>query len=61
VEFGGSLSSEERRSGQQALSDGERASESENVEEINQTIDAVQRLANELTKVMMNLPDDEAT
>ena len=61
VEFGGSLSSEERKNGQQALSDGERASESENVEEITRTIDAVQRLANELTKVMMNLPDDQAS
>jgi molecular chaperone DnaK len=59
VEFGGSLSSEERKNGQQSLSDAERASESENVEEINRTIDAVQRLANELTKVMMNLPDDQ--
>jgi molecular chaperone DnaK len=61
VEFGGSLSSEERKNGQEALSDGERASESENVEEINRAIDNVQRLANELTKVMMNLPDDQAS
>jgi molecular chaperone DnaK len=59
VEFGGSLSAEERKDGQQALTQGEEATNSENVEEIQQAIDIVQRFANELTSVMMNLPGNE--
>jgi molecular chaperone DnaK len=59
VEFGGSLSAEERKDGQQALTQGEEATNSENVEEIRQAIDIVQRFANELTSVMMNLPGSE--
>ena len=59
VEFGGSLSAEERKDGQQALTQGEEAANSENVEEIQQAIDIVQRFANELTSVMMNLPGNE--
>src|SRR5215210_7132111 len=59
VEFGGSLSAEERKDGQQALTQGEEATNSENVEEIRQAVDIVQRFANELTNVMMNLPGGE--
>ncbi|MDT4897994.1 MAG: molecular chaperone DnaK [Acidobacteriota bacterium] len=59
VEFGGSLSAEERKDGQQALSQGEESANSENVEEIRQAIDVVQHFANELTSVMMNLPGGE--
>jgi molecular chaperone DnaK len=59
VEFGGSLSAEERKSGQQALSVGEEATNSENVEEIRQAVEVVQHFANELTNVMMNLPSGE--
>ncbi|HEX8920489.1 MAG TPA: hypothetical protein VF766_03360, partial [Pyrinomonadaceae bacterium] len=59
LEFGGSLSAEERKNGQQALSQGEEATNSENVEELRQAIDVVQQFANELTNVMMNLPGGE--
>ena len=58
VEFGGSLSAEERKSGQQALAMGEEAVTSENIEQIEQAIEVVQHFANELTNVMMNLPGE---
>ena len=58
VEFGGSLSAEERKSGQQALGEGEEALPSENLEQIQQAIEVVQHFANELTNVMMNLPGE---
>ncbi|MBA2731576.1 MAG: molecular chaperone DnaK [Acidobacteria bacterium] len=61
VEFGGSLAAEERKNGQQALSKGEEATNSENVEEIRQAIEVVQHFANELTNVMMNLPDTSSS
>jgi molecular chaperone DnaK len=61
VEFGGSLSAESRRDGQLALSKGEEASNSENAEEIRQAIEIVQHFANELTSVMMNLPDGDGS
>ena len=61
VEFGSSLSAEERKNGQQALSQGEEAATSENVEEIRQAIEMVQHFANELTSVMMNLPDSDSS
>jgi molecular chaperone DnaK len=57
VEFGGSLGAEERKHGQQALSKGEETANSENVEEIRQAIEVVQHFANELTNIMMNLPE----
>ncbi|HWT00114.1 MAG TPA: molecular chaperone DnaK [Pyrinomonadaceae bacterium] len=58
VEFGGSLSAEERKSGQQALAMGEEAANSENVEQIQQAIEVVQHFAGELTNVMMNFPGE---
>jgi molecular chaperone DnaK len=61
VEFGGSLNAEERKDGQQALSKGEEATNSENAEEIRQAIEIVQHFANELTNVMMNLPDSDSS
>jgi molecular chaperone DnaK len=59
TEFSGSLSAEEKRNGQQTLSQSEEAAQSENIDEIQQAIDRMQILANDLTKVMMNLPSDE--
>src|ERR1044071_4117353 len=61
VEFGGSLAAEERKDGQQALSKGEEATNSENAEEIRQAIEIVQHFANELTTVMMNMPDSDSS
>lgn len=61
VEFGGSLSGVEREDGEQALRDAEMASETEDIEEINRATEALQRLANELTRVMMNMPDTDAS
>ncbi|HEX8845063.1 MAG TPA: molecular chaperone DnaK [Pyrinomonadaceae bacterium] len=58
-EYGGSLSPEEKREGQQTLTRAEESVQSENVDEIQNAIGQVQLLAGELTKVMMNLPDDE--
>ena len=57
VEFGNALGPEERKDGQQALSKGDEARTSENVEEIRQAIEVVQHFANELTNLMMELPD----
>ena len=59
LEFGGSLSAEERKGGQQALSQGEEATTSENVEQLREAVETVQQFANELTNVMMNMPGGE--
>ncbi len=56
VEFGGSFAAEERKDGQQALSKGEEATNSESAEEIRQAIEIVQHFANELTA-----SDDESS
>jgi molecular chaperone DnaK len=61
LEFGGSLSAEERKNGQQALSQGEEATNSENVDELRQAVEVVQQFANELTNVMMNMPDTDTS
>jgi len=56
TEFGSSLSSEERKNGQQALNRAEEAGQSEDTEELRRVIDDVQILANDLTTAMMNMP-----
>jgi molecular chaperone DnaK len=61
VEFGGSLSAEERKNGQLALSQGEEALQSENAEEIRQAVEVIQHFANELTTAMMNMPDTDSS
>ena len=52
---------EEKKSGQQTLSRAEEATQSENAEEIRHAVDSVQILANDLTKVMMGLPDETSS
>lgn len=59
ADFGNSLSAEERKSGQRALSRADELTLSDNAEEIKGAMEEVQRLANDLTAVMMNLPGDE--
>src|SRR5436853_2298184 len=54
-EFGSSLSAEDRKIGQQSLSRADEAIQSEDVNEIKQSIDLIQILANDLTNVMMNM------
>jgi molecular chaperone DnaK len=61
VEFGGSLDAEDRKEAQQSLNAGEEAINSDNPEEIRRAIEAVQNCANELTAVMMNLPDNDSS
>src|SRR4051812_15232250 len=53
-EFGNSLGAEEKKIGQQTLGRAEEAIQSEDVNEIQQSIDLIQLLANDLTNVMMN-------
>ena len=57
-EFGSSLSAEDRKIGQQSLSRADEAIQSEDVNEIKQSIDLIQLLANNLTNVMMNMEDE---
>ncbi|HEY0324154.1 MAG TPA: molecular chaperone DnaK [Pyrinomonadaceae bacterium] len=54
TEFSASLSAEERREGQQALSEGQSAVQSDNPEEIQRAIEGVEQLASQLTMAMMN-------
>jgi molecular chaperone DnaK len=54
TEFSASLSSENRREGQQALSEGQSAVQSDNPEEIERAIEGVEQLASQITMAMMN-------
>src|SRR5437764_5754027 len=60
IEFGGLLSSEDRKNGQQALNHAEELADSEDVEELQRVMDTVQILANNLTNAMMSSSGDEA-
>src|SRR5437764_5462180 len=60
TEFGGLLSSEDRKNGQQALNHAEELADSEDVEELQRVMDTVQILANNLTNAMMSSSGDEA-
>lgn len=59
TEFGSSLGSEDRKSGQAAINRADEALRSEDPEELSQATDLIQHLAAELTNVMMNLPGDQ--
>ncbi|MDT4965314.1 MAG: molecular chaperone DnaK [Acidobacteriota bacterium] len=59
TEFGGSLSSDAKKEGQQALNRADEALQSEDVEGMRQATEIVQSLASDLTNVMMNLPGGE--
>jgi molecular chaperone DnaK len=54
AEFGGSLSADERHEAQATLVEGEKATHSDNPEEINQALSAVERVATQLTNVMLS-------
>jgi molecular chaperone DnaK len=54
TEFGGALSADERRDAQDIIASGEKAVHSEDPEEIYDALAAVERLATQLTNVMLN-------
>ncbi|HEX8096824.1 MAG TPA: Hsp70 family protein, partial [Pyrinomonadaceae bacterium] len=54
IEFGDSLTESERRDGKRILSEGEAAVKSEDAEEINQAMEAVNRVASQLTAAMLS-------
>ncbi|HEY0386316.1 MAG TPA: molecular chaperone DnaK [Pyrinomonadaceae bacterium] len=54
AEFGGALSADDRREAQEIISTGERAALSDSPEEIHDALAAVERLAAQLTSVMLN-------
>jgi molecular chaperone DnaK len=58
TEFGNSLSQDERRDGQRALSEGMSSVQSDNPEELTRAIEAVESLASQLTMAMMNAASD---
>ncbi|MDX6695718.1 MAG: molecular chaperone DnaK [Blastocatellia bacterium] len=53
AEFGGALSADERHEAQATLAEGEKATHSDNPEEINQALSAVERVAMQLTNLML--------
>jgi len=61
AEFGGKLSSEERRAGQRTLSEGESAARSDDPEEVRVALEAVEMLGVQITSAMMDSPDDNTT
>jgi molecular chaperone DnaK len=54
AEFGGSLSSEERRAAQRTLNEGESAARSDDPEEVRTALEAVETLGIQITNAMMN-------
>src|SRR5437763_342395 len=60
TEFGGLLSSEDRKNGQQALNHAEELADSEDVEELKRVMDNVPILANNLNKAMISSSGNEA-
>lgn len=58
TEFGSLLPADELKSGQQTLGHAEELAGSENIQEIQEAIDAVQILANSLTNAMMSSSDE---
>jgi molecular chaperone DnaK (HSP70) len=54
VEFGGALSADERHEAQETIAQGERAAHSDDPEEIRRALTSVERLAAQLTNVMLN-------
>ena len=58
MEFGGLLSKEAQENGQLILSEGEAAIGAEEVGAIRMALDAVDRLARQLTNAMLKQPDE---
>jgi hypothetical protein len=58
-EFGSSLSDNEQQIGKRALSEGEMASKSDDLEQIRSALNDVERLAGQLTNVMLSAALEE--
>jgi molecular chaperone DnaK len=58
TEFGDSLSPADKQTGKRTLSEGENAAQSDNMEDIGRSLEAVEQLAAQLTLAMMNMPND---
>ncbi len=54
LEFGSSLSSEEKQAGSRTLDDAEAAAKSQNFDDIQRVVKSVEKLGAQLTKVMLN-------